>query len=190
MTNPEEKLLPCPCCRSKNLNTFDWVSPDFLKKMVECQDCRVQGPIEAWNIRPSPNAGLDELAERVLDAKHFIEGKPSNFWKPGMGFSEYLIDVLNECHGALTATGGERGSGWISVEDKLPEERTSVLCLTNDLKISEGWLTNHIKPNLWVLKTPIRDAWEDRDKFQVFCWMPLPNPPEQSLSVASTTSSE
>ncbi|WP_027578417.1 hypothetical protein [Bradyrhizobium sp. Ai1a-2] len=58
-------LLPCPLCRSTNLNRFShWVSlDDGLKeiKKVQCRDCHCEASIQAWSVprlQPAPAAWI------------------------------------------------------------------------------------------------------------------------------------
>lgn len=67
---------------------------------------------------------------------------------------------------------------WIPVSDWLPKENKHVLVVWRHFpkavgQIGIGCITNHIEPCLWH----VNNKWQDRDKFVVTHWMPLPEPP-------------
>mgnify|MGYP003642711341 CR=1 FL=1 len=69
----------------------------------------------------------------------------------------------------------ELAQGWISTEDRLPEEQETVLCYCPELRLyicMGEYRNNHwYRPNGW--KTAL----------YVTHWMPLPTPPKENSDV-------
>lgn len=67
---------------------------------------------------------------------------------------------------------GKMLTGWIPVEERLPEVGKLVLVTTNDTTISINLL---IRANAHFFRNAAGYAWEDGDD-TVIAWMPLPEP--------------
>lgn len=71
-------------------------------------------------------------------------------------------------------------SGWVSVEDRLPAENESVLCITNGKPRENITLIATYQIGSWnTTEGWIIDEWPDWEDAEVLWWMPLPEPPKE-----------
>lgn len=68
-------------------------------------------------------------------------------------------------------------SNWISVKDRLPDDKDKYLVLTaQDKQQWTGYYNLSVKPNEWLLHGwTTKDGWHP---FEVTHWQALPEPPE------------
>ena len=68
-------------------------------------------------------------------------------------------------------------SNWISVKDRLPDDKDKYLVLTSqDKQQWTGCYNLSVKPNEWLLHGwTTKDGWHP---FEVTHWQPLPEPPK------------
>lgn len=71
---------------------------------------------------------------------------------------------------------------WVSVEDRLPAENESVLCITNGKPRENITLIATYQIGSWnATEGWIIDEWPDWEDAEVLWWMTLPEPPERRL---------
>jgi Lar family restriction alleviation protein len=87
----------------------------------------------------------------------------------------------------MAGAGGQGGEdGWISVEDRLPEDGETVLAWAGDHIVLERWMERHESPVGWSSVTmPIGPAWDDHEFEDITHWMPLPGAPRATPAKAN-----
>lgn len=106
--------------------------------------------------------------------KHNLENAKENAEQAGKQiYSEIFNTFIGWVERMPTLT---QPNGWISVADRLPEERADVLMWRNRWKIQEAGV--YRKSSFWVYDE-IGDSYIADD---ITYWMPLPAPPKERQS--------
>ena len=70
--------------------------------------------------------------------------------------------------------------GWISVEDRLPEDNRFVLVCNDD---GHMMIAQYVGESIWQWQYKYTnydvDVWDDEEQGPVCWWMPLPEPPNE-----------
>lgn len=81
-------------------------------------------------------------------------------------------DTIEALSAKLQAANMENGGGWISCEDRLPENISTVIVQVKEIeKPTFGWYSN--MENKWILS---EKDFVNLEEFSVMAWQPLPEP--------------
>ena len=136
----------------------------------------------------------DELVKRLLE---YAEWARANEWEVPITLADALeaaaetiehldnfVDrLLEKLQREQTELEEMKRSGWISVKDRLPDEKNSVLILCKNGAMFTGYRLNHIQnyDSGWMVHTVLRST-KKINKGRVTHWMPLPEPPKEDES--------
>lgn len=81
-------------------------------------------------------------------------------------------DTIESLSAKLQVANMENGGGWISCEDRLPENISTVIVQVKEIeKPTFGWYGN--MENKWILS---EKDFVNLEEFSVMAWQPLPEP--------------
>ena len=163
------ELKPCPFCGSHDVEYYETGDYGFPFNYVCCRDCPAsvresseQDAITAWNTR-TDDKHLGQLKNLLAiihrDGGHYVA-------EHGLEkATEDAIKIIPDCCPKKNSM-----DGWISVEDRLPEELGSYLVWCDSV-------TSKMYPNICSKVDVLYwgfGGWEDA---KVKFWMPLPKSP-------------
>ena len=93
---------------------------------------------------------------------------------------DYAKGFVNGLCAALNMPTLTPPNEWVSVEDRLPAENESVLCITNGKPRENITLIATYQIGSWnATEGWIIDEWPDWEDAEVSWWMTIPEPPER-----------
>jgi hypothetical protein len=145
-------------------------------------------PLQNFNeflatLTPEPSSNLidrkqvedilkEHLSNIEMDIDWFSTGKRSGKYKDKLDEFRILktqIEVIAAQVSSLPSVSTGEGKGWISVEDRLPENGKYHVFSTDYHYVSDAWYDNRREGSYWI------DSKENPMPF-ITHWMPLPSP--------------
>ncbi|AUR95339.1 protein of unknown function DUF551 [Vibrio phage 1.205.O._10N.222.51.A7] len=131
------------------------------------------------NLKPCPFCNGEARISTEWDTDGFGNFHSVKCGKCGAESKQHFASSGNDCpqhYAEVREDWNQRASGWISVEDKLPEKEGKYLCAFSDGTI-ETYDFEKLDDGRYGI-TDVGMGFEATNKWHVTHWMPLPNNPE------------